>query len=322
MKRFRFWMLSMFTISVLLVSCGKTVDESLVLAEYMESAESPVDVTSIYKLISADAQQQLVVAGNPYIIDIRGEEYNTLGHIEGAVQESPTNVIAHLDGMDVTAYDKIVIVCYTGQTAAYVVSLANMAGYETVSLAFGMSSWNPATAGPWNSNAVNTYATQLVESANPKGEEGAMPVLETGFETGEDILDARIAEVNAAGFGEGKISAVDVWTNPDDYYIVNYWPEENYNLGHIPGAIQYTPNTSLLTTADLKTLPTETDKTIVVYCYTGQGSAFLTPYLRVLGYDAKSLLFGINGMATDWAAENELTSWGDGKISQYPLVTD
>jgi len=320
MKRFRNLMLGMFAISVLLVSCGETVDESMVLAEYMESADSPIDVTSINKLISAEALQQKVVAGNPYIIDIRGDEYTSIGHIEGAVQVAATSVIAHLDAMDVTAYDDIVIVCYTGQTAAYVVSLANMAGYETVSLAYGMSSWNESTAGPWNSNAKNTYATQLEETANPKGEEGAMPVLETGFETGADILDARIAEVNAAGFNDGKISAADVWANPEDYYIVNYWPETNYNLGHIPGAIQYTPNESMLTTADLKTLPA--DKTIVVYCYTGQGSAFLTPYLRVLGYDAKSLLFGINGMATDWAAANELTSWGAGKISDYPLVTD
>lgn len=320
MRKLSFWMLSIFTISLLLVSCGKTVDESMVLAEYMESADSPIDVSSINKLISAADLQQLVAAGNPYIIDIRGEEFSTLGHIKDAVHVSATDVIAHLDAMDVSSYDKIVVVCYTGQTAAYVVSLANMAGYDAVSLAFGMSSWNPETAGPWNSNAVNTYATQLEQTSNPKGEEGAMPVLETGFETGEEILEARIAEVNSDGFGVAKISAAEVWASPEDYYIVNYWPEENYNLGHIPGAIQYTPNTSLLTTADLQTLPA--DKTIVVYCYTGQGSAFITPYLRVLGYDAKSLLFGINGMATDWADQNGLTSWGEGKISQYPLFTD
>lgn len=320
MRRIKFWMLGIFTISVLLVSCGETVDESLVLAEYMESAKSPVDVTSLNKLITAEALQQKVLAGNPYIIDIRGEEYNTLGHIEGAVQVAPTSVIAHLDAMDVTAYDEIVIVCLTGQTAAYVSSLANMAGYETYDLLFGMSAWNPATAGPWNNKAKNTYATQLETTANPKGEEGAMPVLETGFEVGEDILEARIAEVNAAGFGAATVTAAEVWGNPDNYYIVNYWPENQYDLGHIPGAIQYTPNASMLTTADLNTLPA--DKTIVVYCYTGTGSAYLSAYLRVLGYDAKSLLFGINGFATDWAAANDLTSWGEGKISDYPLVTE
>ena len=321
MKRFRFWMLGIFTLSVLLVSCGETIDESQVLAEYLESGESPVSVeTGLNSLITASALQQLVAAGNPYIIDIRGEEYNTLGHIKDAVHVAAGDVISHLGTVDVDSYDDIVIVCYTGQTAAFVVSLANMAGYETKSLAFGISSWNPATAGTWNHGTSNMYATQLEQDANPKGEEGAMPVLETGYETGADILDARITEVNSAGFGAVKITAAEVWNNPDNYYIVNYWPEENYDKGHIPGAIQYTPNTSMLTTADLKTLPA--DKTIVVYCYTGQGSAFLSAYLQVLGYDAKSLLFGINGMATDWAAENSITSWGEDKISEYPLFTD
>jgi filamentous hemagglutinin family protein len=37
----------------------------------------------------------------------------------------------------------------------------------------------------------------------------------------------------------------------------------------------------------------------VIYCYTGQTSAYLTGYLRVLGYDARSLLFGANGMIFD-----------------------
>ncbi len=65
--------------------------------------------------------------------------------------------------------------------------------------------------------------------------------------------------------------------------------------------------------ADLKTLPT--DKTIVVYCYTGQTSANLAAYLRVLGYDAKSLKFGTNTMiyntmpGTKWSAETEIKGY-------------
>ncbi len=47
----------------------------------------------------------------------------------------------------------------------------------------------------------------------------------------------------------------------------------------------------------LNTLPT--NKKIAVYCYTGQTSAHVAAYLRVLGYDAKSILFGVNGMAHD-----------------------
>jgi rhodanese-related sulfurtransferase len=320
MKQFKFWVLSIFTISVLLVSCGKTVDESLVLAEYLESSETTFDPAAINKLIPATELQTLVATQSAYIIDIRGEEYNTPGHIDGAVQVAPDAVLGHLESINFDDYEKVVIACYTGQTAAFVTTLANMAGYEVYSLAFGMSSWNAATAGPWNNSVSNLYETELETSANEKAAEGAMPFLETGFEGGADILDARIAVVNEEGFDAIKITAATVMDSPEDYYIVNYWPENEYNLGHIPGAIQYTPNNSMLTTADLKTLPA--DETIVVYCYTGQGSAFLTAYLRVLGYDAKSLLFGINGIATDWAATNELTAWGEGKISDYTLVTD
>jgi rhodanese-related sulfurtransferase len=319
MKQIKFWALSIFTISILLVSCGETIDESQVLVDYMESADSPINVASINKIIGAADLQAANLTDNAYIIDIRGEEYSTIGHIEGAVHVAAKDVISHLEDTDVSSYEKVVVVCYTGQTAAYVVSLANMAGHTTTSLGWGMSSWNAETAGPWNNGAKNTYAALLEETANPKGEEGALPVLETGFELAEDILAARIAEVNEAGFDAAKITAAQVWESPESYYIVNYWPEAQYNLGHIPGAIQYTPNESMTTDTFLKTLPT--DKTIVVYCYTGQGSAFLSAYLRVLGYDAKSLLFGINGMATDWAADNSITSWGPEKIGTNPLVT-
>ena len=41
----------------------------------------------------------------------------------------------------------------------------------------------------------------------------------------------------------------------------------------------------------------------MTYCYTGQTSAVVTAYLRVLGYDAYSLTFGMNGI---W---NENPAW-------------
>jgi rhodanese-related sulfurtransferase len=320
MAKFKIWMLSIFTISVLLVSCGKTVDESLVLAEYLESADSPIDVAAIAKYITAGDVQALNATLGAYIIDIRSAEDFGKGHIAGAVNVPATDVIAHLDGMDVSGYEKVVVACYTGQTAAFVASLARLAGHNAFSLKWGMSSWNATTAGPLQSNSKNTYVSQLETTDNPKAEAGDLPILETGHATGAEILDARISEVNTSGFDGVKITAETVIGAPENYYIINYWPIADYNLGHLPGAIQYTPNDDLLSTSFLNTLPT--DKTIVVYCYTGQTSAFMAAYLKVLGYDAKSLLFGVNGMATDWAAENGLTHWSNDYISGYELVTE
>jgi rhodanese-related sulfurtransferase len=86
-------------------------------------------------------------------------------------------------------------------------------------------------------------------------------------------------------------------------------------MGHIEGAIQYTPKADIASSTFLNTLPT--DKTVVVYCYSGQTSANMAAYLRVLGYDAVSLLFGANGMIHD-----EMTSgkWSDTFIFDYPIV--
>ncbi len=104
----------------------------------------------------------------------------------------------------------------------------------------------------------------------------------------------------------------------DNYYIVNYWPANEYiDPGHILGAVQYTPKETMKLSLDLKTLPA--DKTVVVYCYTGQTSANLTAYLRLIGYNAKSLLFGTNGMIYDDMAGHK---WGDAAIMGYEYVTD
>ena len=60
-----------------------------------------------------------------------------------------------------------------------------------------------------------------------------------------------------------------------------------------------------------------TDKPVVVYCYTGQTSAHMAAYLRVLGYDAKSLLFGMNGMSYDGMPGTKFVS--DAEIHDYDL---
>lgn len=314
-------MLGIFTISVLFVSCGKTVDESLELAEYLESADSPVNVEAFAKYITATNLNSEILTGNPYVIDIRSaEDYTGIGHIVGAVNVASADIISHLDAMDVTGYDKIVITCYTGQSAGFVTALVRIAGYDAYSLKWGMSSWNAACAGSLNSNSKNTYATQFETTDNPKGEEGPMPVIETGFKTGEEILEARIAVVLEEGFEVAGISDAEVFGNLDNYYIVNYWPVNHYTLGHVPGAVQYTPNEDLITDTYLMTLPV--DKPVVVYCYTGQTSAFMAAYLRVLGYDARTLKFGVNGMATDWAASYGLTHWSTSEIAGNDLVTD
>jgi rhodanese-related sulfurtransferase len=318
MRKIKFLMLSIFTVSILLTSCGETIDEAQVLIEFLESADSPVDVAAIPKYITA-ADVQALLPNDAYVIDIRSADDHNAGHIAGSIQVDAESVIAHLEGAD-TGEKTVVIACYTGQTAGFVTSLVNLSGFSAKSLKFGMSSWNESLD-KVAANSKNDNADDLVTTVTDKAAEGDLPMLETGFETGQEILDAQIDAVNTSGFGEAAILATKVFDNPEDYYIVNYWPADHYALGHIPEAIQYTPNVDILSTGALKTLPT--DKTIVVYCYSGQTSAFTAAYLKVLGYDAKSLKFGANGFATDWTATNSLFSWDPTKfVAGYDLATD
>ena len=63
--------------------------------------------------------------------------------------------------------------------------------------------------------------------------------------------------------------------------------------GHPKGAYLYNafpPYNDLRSTSDLQTLPT--NKTIVLYSFTGERSAAAVAYLKLLGYNAKSILYG------------------------------
>lgn len=326
MNKTKVWMLAILFISFFVVSCNKDDEEPLneaqVLIEYLESVDSPLGKyyvnTTMPAITSATDVHNMMAVNAVYIIDIRSATDYADGHIDGAVNVAAGDVLSHVEGINTDDYDKVVIVCYTGQTAAWATSILQLMGYDNVySMAFGMCSWNAYFADRWNNSTKNTYATQFTSEATAKGEEGDLPELSTGKADGQEILESRVSSVLSEGFGAANVSATEVFGNLDNYYIINYWPEAEYtDPGHIPGAVQYTPKQSIALASDLKTIPA--DRTVVVYCYTGQNSANLTAYLRVIGYDAKSLLFGTNGMIY-----NEMTKskWSTDAIMGYDYVS-
>jgi rhodanese-related sulfurtransferase len=66
------------------------------------------------------------------------------------------------------------------------------------------------------------------------------------------------------------------------------------------------------------------DKTIVVYCGTGHSSAFATAYLRLFGYDARTLRYGNNSfMHNRMIAKKEALSWlpfSEADVNNFPVV--
>lgn len=323
MKNTKVLLLSILSAFLFFASCDDdddavVVNEANELIEYLESTGGTVVNTFPVMIKTTDVNSAILTSADQYVMDIRSAADYATSHIAGAVNVASGDVLTHYEANNLQDYETVVIACYSGQTAGWANGLLRTMGYtNTKDMKWGMCGWNASTAGSWtsDSNVGNMYTTQLVTDVTAKAAEGNLPELNTGETDAEDILRSRVEAVFAEGFAEAKVSAATVFGATDNYYIVNYWSEADYSWGHIPGAIQYTPKESLTSDTFLKTLPT--DKTIAVYCYTGQTSAHVAAYLRVLGYDAKSILFGVNGMDHD---NMPGTVWDDSEIHDYTLI--
>ncbi|MEO8230996.1 MAG: rhodanese-like domain-containing protein [Ignavibacteriota bacterium] len=293
-----------------------TVNESEELVKYFEANGDFINTASHF-IKAVDLNTAMSLNENLAVLDIRSATDYATGHIQGAVNVAPADLLTYYAANSLASKTKVVIACYTGQTAGFAATILRLKGYTNVfDLQWGMCSW--AYPDRWNAartNGENNVIT-LQTTSNPKNAAGNLPTLTTGKTTGVEISDVRLAAVLAEGFGVASIDRNTVYANLSNYYIVNYWPEARYlSPGHIEGAVNYVPQNDLKIAQFLKTLPT--NKTIVVYCYTGHGSSIIAPYLRALGYDAKSLLYGANNLFYN---ANPGTKWVDTECKNYPVV--
>jgi 3-mercaptopyruvate sulfurtransferase SseA len=135
-------------------------------------------------------------------------------------------------------------------------------------------------------------------------------------------MEVRFNQLFEAGYEEAVIKAENVFADPASFYVINYDRKDKYEAGHIPGAVRYKPGGTLSIISEMQTIPA--DKNILVYCGTGHNSSFVTAYLRLFGYDAKTLLYGNNSFMYDKMVNEKTTlSWlpfTEADIENYPLV--
>jgi len=303
-------------------SSGTTTPAFSLMKDYMLANNLDID-----KII-VNTEGEKFVAGAPaeadlqafldkyYIIDIRGAADFGANHIEGAKNVPFANI---LDEAPVAGGQPILVVCYTGQTACYGTALLRLSGYSnTQALKWGMSGWNSATAAAWNGaigDPAEGHANWDYSNATTAPVFGDPDI--SSFETdGEVILNGRIEQVISEGF-KGVVG-IDVLDAPNDYYINNYFSETDYTaFGHITGAYRVKEDL-LLATNGYQGLDPDANA-VVTYCYTGQTSAVMTAWLRVLGYDAYSLKFGMNGLYNSnpaWVSNQ----WSESVSKNLPLV--
>ncbi len=282
------------------------IDETKELVKYVESNNDYIYAGASFVFSAATYRTEyLADASKIYTIDVRSAADFSTKRLKGAVNVALKDLYTHIKGLNFATYKYVVVTCYSGQTSAYGVSLVRAMlpiadANKVVSLKWGMSSIDSMFAtNYWLAKTANTRASQFVTTDPPaKPAKGSLPTLSTGKTTGKEILEARVNELLAAGYNLGVTEAT-VYSALSSYFIVNYWPLAAYkDPGHIDVAYNYEPAAKpFKLDSVLTTLPT--NKPVVLYCFTGQTSAYVGAYLKLIGYDAKSLLYGANSMIFD-----------------------
>lgn len=283
-------------------------------------------------LINTNVDGEVFVVGAPadadlaaflakyYIMDLRSAAVFAAGHIEGAKNVDFANILTEAQN---AGSKPILMVCYTGQTACYATSLLRMYGYtHTQALKWGMSGWNNLTADSWNAKIGVEIAkghSNWSFSTAPANLSFDEPNISSFSTDGAQILKERVEQVVADGFKTA--AGGDVLASPNNYFVNNYFSETDYtSFGHIANAYRIKEDLLLSTNGYLALNSSSTAK-IASYCYTGQTSAILTAWLRVLGYDAYSITFGMNGFYNTNPAWTS-NQWGVGTSvpKNLPLV--
>lgn len=309
---------------------SKSVDETRILADFFEKDRDYVHGGPAFVMTAQTLRTNLLTKPDKqHLIDIRSPEAFKRGHIKGSVNVAFKDVYKHVKGIPAKSYENIVLISFAGQETGYAVSLLRAAGYpNAVSLKWGISSWAYVFAeDAWLRNISSVRVKEFVFTPSPsKNSPAALPVIKTGKTTPQEILEDRIQKLFRDGCEPVMLKNCCLFKDcrcEGEFYVVNYWPTDLYQKqGHIPGAVNYPPDEKpFKTTTHLATL--SPSKTNVLYCFTGQTSAYVAGYLRILGYDARSLLYGANGMIYDRMRANKVanTFVPETEIMNYDYVT-
>ncbi len=238
-------------------------------------AEYPEDME---KIKQGDFIQKVKDGEDMFIIDLRKAEDYAKGHVKGAVNFPWGPAVA--ENLKNVPQDKAVYMyCYSGQTAGQADAIYNMAGINAKSVNLGFN-----------------FGISKVEGVDEVLTEEAVEIKPM-----DNMIDPEIQKAADAYFGslkdgkypnyiiaEEKLKEL-VDAGDESIYILSIRSAEDFAKGHIKGATQMNFGKDMH--KNFGTLPK--DKTIIVYCYTGQTAGQTVAALRLLGFDAYSLKGGM-----------------------------
>lgn len=233
----------------------------------------PLDPAKAKELLTGNESKYLV-------IDLRSAEDYAKGHVKGAVNIPLAQLPQNLDKLPM---DKtLMLYCYSGQTSSMVMVPLKSRGYKAISISRGFPSVEKAGF------AIDTAATPFAPVAGKAPSDPKAAAAQEGLKETLDSLVKQFAAKTLIVPGKDVKALVDA--GADKYYIVDLRSAEDYAKGYVKTAV----NVPLAKLPDaMKSFPK--DKTIVLYCYSGQTAAMSTVPLKAEGFKLVSISTGFPG---------------------------
>lgn len=255
--------------------------------------------------------------GSNLVIDLRPNSSFVEGHISSAINIHHDSLFQYIK-TNHSHFSDVVLVSASGQSAAYYTSLLRLAGFPNVYyLNFGMAAWNVVFSAVWTDRLALERDTTVLftRTEYPKGSYSPLPQMNNTVKssTMKDFVDNLIDSMIREGFDENYFSSAsksvlrfeDWKSRKNDLYTICIGSRMLYSSSSSQDtSVTYHPEGTILYTAPgpgdlrsssyLQTLPST--GTIAAYSGSGQESAFYAAYLRLLGYNVKSILFGMNNI--------------------------
>jgi len=311
-------------------------------AKFLAYLEDEGDIINNILIPAVDAPEVFNHLNDYLLLDVRSNAEYLQGHIAGSKNIFTDSLFAFTK-KSYPSFSKVILISSTGQAAAYCTSLLRIAGVSNIFyLNFGMASWNEFFASSWLESHDTLMGDKISYDEPAKNNYTPLPEirLSSAAQSIKDLLNERSNALLKEGFEENFNSITSktsmrfsTWNNMlTKPYLICIGPLVLYSSNpkttdtyHPLGAVYYrTPPavSDFRSVTFLQTLPS--DKPIVLYSGSGQESAFYTAYLRLLGYDAKSVSFGMNNMNYDLLLHSDLISiyaFSNSVIKNYPYVT-
>ncbi|MDT8904060.1 rhodanese-like domain-containing protein [Anaeroselena agilis] len=230
----------------------------------------PVDAAKAKELVTGNESKYL-------IIDMRSPEDYAKGHVKGAVNLTIVKLAENLDKLP--ADKTLLLYCYSGQNTGTAMVPLKAYGYKALSISKGFPMVEKAGF------AMDTAATAFTPAAAKPAADPKQAAALAGIKDNYMTIARQMAAKTLVVKGADVKKLVD--SAPDKYVYIDLRSADDFAKAHVKGAV----SAPLATLQDkAKTFPR--DKTLVLYCYSGQTAAMATAPLKAEGFKLISISAG------------------------------